>query len=245
MSEVIDKKSILEAAIFAAGEPVSVDRLLQLFDEADRPAQKEIISLLDELAMSYAERAVELVQVASGYRFQARANMAPWLQRLWDQKPVRYTRAFLETLALIAYRQPITRGEIEEIRGVAVNSHIMRQLLEREWIKVVGHKDVAGKPELFATTKQFLDYFNLTKLAELPLLQDVVDLDKVDETLGEQLTLEVTVGESINEADNAPLMTDTQRDILRKQNAEQAERDIDALVDEALARVDALEEALA
>lgn len=189
--DITHKKQILEAAILAAGEPLSVDRLQQLFPESECPEKPEIRKLLEQLSQDCADRGVELVEVASGYRYQAKASTADMLQRLWDRKPARYTRAFLETLALIAYRQPVTRGEIEEVRGVAVSSNIMRQLQEREWVKVVGHKDVPGKPALFGTTKQFLDYFSLKKLSDLPALQEVMDLEEVEKKLGEQLTLDV------------------------------------------------------
>lgn len=241
MSEIIDKKHILEAAIFAAGEPVSIDRLAQLFDEDERPSNKELKALLDELAACYEDRGVELKQVSSGYRFQARQAVAPALQRLWEKKPPRYTRAFLETLALVAYRQPITRGEIEEVRGVAVNSNVMRQLLDREWVKVVGHKDVPGKPALFGTTKEFLDYFNLGKLSDLPTLQEMMDLEQVEERLGEQLTLEVT---SEEEAQDNVHQLHAEQDADLEQN-EKSEADIDAIVEEALAMADSLEEAVA
>lgn len=185
------KKQILEAAILAAGEPVNIDRLQQLFSESERPEKPEIRKLLEQLSQDCASRGVELVEVASGFRYQAKAETAECLQRLWDRKAPKYTRAFLETLALIAYRQPITRGEIEEVRGVAVSSNIMRQLQERDWVKAVGHKDVPGKPAMYGTTKEFLDYFNLKKLSDLPALQEVMDLEEVEKKLGEQLTLDV------------------------------------------------------
>jgi segregation and condensation protein B len=243
MSEIIDKKNILEAAIFAAGEPVSIERLSLLFDEQERPSAKELKELLDELAQSYEDRGVELKHVSSGYRFQARQAVAPALERLWEKKAPRYTRAFLETLALVAYRQPITRGEIEEVRGVAVSSNVMRQLLDREWVKIVGHKDVPGKPALFSTTKQFLDYFNLGELSDLPTLQEMMDLEQVEEKLGEQLSLEVTP-----RSDNDDNITDNvhQLNADESSNSEQNEKteaDIDAIVEEALAMADALEEA--
>jgi len=178
-------KRILEAAILTATEPVSFERLVQLFSEEERLSNKEFRDLLQELAADYQSRGVELKELASGYRFQAHLDVAPWLMRWAEEKPARYSRAFLETLSLIAYRQPITRAEIEEIRGVTVNSHTIKTLLEREWIKVIGHRDVPGKPALFATTKQFLDYFNLKTLSELPAL-----LETKEEEGAEQLALE-------------------------------------------------------
>ena len=188
-----NRKYIIEAALFASAEPLSAERLQQLFDGRSRPSIAEVETLLTELKTDYEERGIDLNQVASGYRFQAKHHFSPWLRRLWEKKPPRYSRALLETLALIAYRQPISRGEIEEIRGVAVSTDIMKKLLEREWIKVIGHRDVPGKPALFGTTKRFLDYFNLTSLGDLPALQDIVDLEKIEERLSKQLALSVDV----------------------------------------------------
>lgn len=188
-----ERKYIIEAALFAAAEPLSAERLQQLFDGRSRPSVSDIKATIAELTTDYEERGVELQRVASGYRFQAKTKFAVWLQRLWEKKPPRYTRALLETLALIAYRQPITRGEIEQVRGVAVSTDIIKKLLEREWVKVVGHRDVPGKPSLFGTTKTFLDYFNLKSVADLPPLQDLVDFEKIEQRLGEQLPLESTV----------------------------------------------------
>ncbi len=180
-------KHIIEAALFAAAEPLSADRLLHLFDGRSRLTVADVKKMVDELREDYQERGVHLQEVASGYRFQARVEFAPWLQRLWEKKPSRYTRAFLETLALIAYRQPITRAEIEEIRGVVVSTEIMKKLQERDWVKVVGSRDVPGKPVMFGTTKAFLDYFNLTNLSDLPPLQDIIDIEKIERRLSEQL----------------------------------------------------------
>lgn len=188
MSEM-DRKSIIEAAIFACDEPITVERLLSLFSETERLEKAELQALLESLAEDYQGRGIELQRIASGYRFQAKADFAPWLQRLWEKKPPRYSRAILETLALIAYKQPITRGEIESVRGVAVSSQIVKTLLDREWVKVIGHKEVPGRPALLATTTSFLDYFNLSGLSDLPPLPEVVDLDTAGAQLGEQLAL--------------------------------------------------------
>lgn len=176
-------KKVLEGAIFAAGQPMSIEQLGFLFDDADRPDAASMRALLEALVQDYAERGIELKEVASGFRFQVRQETGPWVSRLWEEKPARYSRALLETLALIAYRQPITRSEIEEIRGVSVSSHIVKTLLEREWIRVAGHRDVPGRPALFATTREFLDNFNLKSLAELPSLAEIRDLDKINEEL--------------------------------------------------------------
>jgi segregation and condensation protein B len=177
-------KAVIEAALLCAGEPLNIERLQSLFDEDERPAPDEIRGVLEELAGEWEERPLELKQVGSGYRFQARQVLAPWLGRLSEERAPRYSRALLETLALIVYRQPITRAGIEEIRGVTVSSQIIRTLLEREWIRVVGHRDVPGKPALFGTTKKFLDYFNLKSLGELPPLADIQPLDHLQEELG-------------------------------------------------------------
>lgn len=172
-------RCITEAALLAAGKPLSLDQLRELFDEGDRPARQVMEHVLVLLEQSCEGRGFELKKVASGYRLQVREEFAPWVGRLFEEKPQRYSRALLETLALIAYRQPITRGEIEEIRGVTVSSNIIRTLLEREWVRVVGHRDVPGRPAMYATTRQFLDYFNLTGLDELPPLSEVRDLEEI------------------------------------------------------------------
>lgn len=176
-------RKIVEGAIFAADAPLDRDAMLMLFDEGDRPDKAVLGKVLEELTESYADRGIELKEVASGFRFQVRQEMGPWVSRLWQEKAPRYSRAILETLALMAYRQPITRGEIEEIRGVAVSSHIIRTLLERGWARVVGHRDVPGRPAMFATTRQFLDYFDLKSLEDLPSLAEIKDLDKFNEEL--------------------------------------------------------------
>ncbi len=182
---------IIEAALFAAGEPLSVDKLSQLFEESQRPSIADIKAVITEITEFYQGRGVELSEVGTGYRFQAKSEFAPWLQRLWEKRPPRYSRALLETLSLIVYRQPITRGEIESVRGVAVSTHIMKTLMERGWVKIVGHKDVPGKPALFGSTKQFLDYFNLKSLSELPPLQELINIEELEEKIGMQLTLAV------------------------------------------------------
>ena len=176
-------RKIIEGAILASGQPMSIARLLDLFDAEVAPSKEEIAAALVDIQAASAERGFELKEVASGWRFQVRDNLAPWVNRLWEEKPQKYSRALLETLALVAYRQPITRGDIEEIRGVAVSSHIMKTLLERDWVKVVGHRDVPGRPSLFATTRQFLDYFNLKSLDELPSLSEIRDLDELNNVL--------------------------------------------------------------
>ncbi len=191
---------ILEAALLAAGKPLSVVQLEGLFEEREKPARGDLMEALGRLADHYRDRAIELQEVAGGYRFQIRASYAPWVGRLWEEKPARYSRALLETLALIAYRQPITRGEIEDVRGVAVSSNIVRTLLEREWIRVVGHRDVPGRPALYATTREFLNYFNLKSLDQLPPLSEIRDLDAINRELDLEDRLTPAVAEAGVEA---------------------------------------------
>ncbi|NOX91125.1 MAG: SMC-Scp complex subunit ScpB [Gammaproteobacteria bacterium] len=176
-------KNIVEAALLAAGQPLSVDRLLNLFMDENQPSREELNDALVALVDECASRGVELVEVGSGFRYQAKQENAQWIARLWEEKPVRYSRALLETLALIAYRQPITRGEIEDIRGVSVSTSIIKTLMERDWVKVVGHRDVPGKPAMYASTKQFLDYFSLKGLSDLPTLAEIRDIDSINAEL--------------------------------------------------------------
>jgi segregation and condensation protein B len=176
-------KCILEALLLASDEPLDQAALCAVFDDGERPSNSDISQALLELAEDYSERGLELKEVASGFRIQVREEVNPWVARLWEERPQRYSRALLETLALIAYRQPITRGEIEEVRGVSVRTNIVRTLQEREWIRVVGHRDVPGKPALFGTTKAFLDYFNLGSLDDLPSLAEIQDMDSLEPEL--------------------------------------------------------------
>lgn len=174
-------KFLLEAILLAAGKPMTEEQLLNLFLEEERPSAEDLRAALEELQADYAARGIELIQVASGYRFQIKPEWAIWVSRLWEEKPQKYSRALLETLALIAYRQPITRGEIEDIRGVTVSTSILKTLLEdREWIRVVGHKEVPGRPALYATTKAFLDYFGLKSLQNLPALPEIMNLETLE-----------------------------------------------------------------
>lgn len=204
-------KNIIEAALMVSTQPLSVTRLLNLF-EAEQTMQVERDDLKTAIAAlqnDYQERGIELAEVASGFRFQARDDYASWVNHLFDERPPRYSRALLETLAIIAYRQPITRSEIEEIRGVSVSSTIVKTLQEREWVKVVGHRDVPGKPALLATTKSFLDYFNLKKLSELPALEDIKDFDAINPDLFEDLEGEARAKEQ-NESDTVTENSDTE-----------------------------------
>ncbi len=174
---------IVEGALLAAGKPLTVEEIVALFDDSERPANDTIRAVLAAIAQQCAGRGFELREVASGFRFQVIQDVAPWIARLWEEKPQRYSRALLETLALIAYRQPITRGDIEDIRGVAVATNIIKTLLERDWVRVVGHKDVPGRPAMYATTRKFLDYFNLKNLDDLPTLAEIRDLDSLNTEL--------------------------------------------------------------
>jgi segregation and condensation protein B len=178
-------RNVIEAALLAAGRPLAADELVGLFDERDGSNADEVQAALEALRHDYETRGVELVEVANGYRIQIRAAVVQPVSRLWQERPAKYSRALLETLALVAYRQPITRGEIEDIRGVAVNPNIIKTLLERGWIRVVGQRDVPGRPELLGTTREFLDYFGLKKLDDLPTLAQLKEL----EDLRVQLTL--------------------------------------------------------
>jgi len=184
-------KRILEAALLAAGKPLSLKRLLSLFPEGEpQPSAEQVTTALTAIRESLSERGMELKQVATGYRLQVPEALAPWVARLWEEKPPRYSRALLETLALIVYRQPVTRAEIEEVRGVAVSSNIIKTLQEREWIKVLGYKDVPGKPAMFGSTRALLDYFNVSSLDQMPTLKDLQNLDSA------QAELELVVQES-------------------------------------------------
>lgn len=226
-----NSEQIIEAVLFTAGEPVSIERLQQILSEQDKtldapvvageeavsetvaedvssgkiPA-KELKALLENIAQRYQGCGIELVEVASGYRFQARTEFTHWLQKLHSRKSVRYSRAFLETLALIVYRQPLTRGEIEEVRGVAVSTQIIKTLLELEWIRVVGQRDVPGKPALYGSTKKFLDDFNLKSLGELPALQEPKNLEQLEQQLAGQLQLEAFIPEAEAEPEFAEVV---------------------------------------
>jgi segregation and condensation protein B len=183
MTDSIQLRRIVEAALLAAAQPLSLPQLSALFGENEAPTHEEIARAIEELAQDCAERGVELVEVASGFRYQIKQDVHAWVARLWTERQTKYSRALLETLALIAYRQPITRGEIEGIRGVAVSSNMVKTLEEREWIRVVGYRDVPGKPALFGTTRIFLDYFNLKSLDELPPLAEIKDIEEFDPQL--------------------------------------------------------------
>jgi len=176
-------KPVVEGLVFAADDPMSIKDLFAIFTEHTAIEQVQIKEVLDELKEDYASSGLELKEVGSGFRFQVREKHAEWISKLWQERPARYSRASLETLALIAYRQPITRAEIEDVRGVSVSSNIIKTLLEREWVRVVGHRDVPGKPALYSTTKEFLDYFNLKTLEDLPPLSELKDIDAINEQL--------------------------------------------------------------
>ena len=180
---------ICEAALMVAGRPLTVVNLQKLFDETNPPATQEIRAALATIQENYQNSGIELREVASGFQFQAKVALSPWLSKLWEERAPRYSRSFLETLALIAYRQPITRAEVEEIRGVSASSHHFKTLMEREWIRIIGYRDVPGKPALYGTTKNFLDHFNLKSLDQLPTLSELKDLASQEAKLQVQLEL--------------------------------------------------------
>jgi segregation and condensation protein B len=190
-------KKIIEALLFAASDPMTAKQLQQLFPETERPETRLIQLAIDSIMMDYSTHAIELKLVGSGYRFQTRSEFSPYVALLFEEKPPRYSRALLETLAIIAYQQPVTRSDIEDIRGVSVSSHIIHSLLEREWIQSVGQKQVPGLPTLYATTKQFLDYFNLSSLAQLPSLAELKEWDEA--------TLNFEKNQQVNREQQHPL----------------------------------------
>lgn len=194
-------QQILEAILLAAGQPLSTAKLAALFTDEERPPTGEISRALEQLGNECTDRGVELIKVASGYRFQIKQDFNEWVSRLWKERPPRYSRALLETIALIAYRQPITRGEIEAVRGVSVSTNIIRTLQEREWIRVVGHRDVPGKPALFGTTHTFLDSFGLQNLDELPTLAEIRDMENLEPELQLEVPAEIAAPVAINEDD--------------------------------------------
>lgn len=185
-------KHIIEAVLLASGKPLTLEQLLGVFGDGEKPERDQLRQAIVALQEDYAERGIELVEVASGYRMQVKQDMEPWVSRLTEEKPARYSRALLETLALVAYRQPITRGEIEDIRGVSVSSSIVKTLQEREWVRIVGHRDVPGRPAMYGTTRQFLDYFNLKGLDDLPTLMELRDIDTINVELELAMPGEVT-----------------------------------------------------
>lgn len=197
-------RQILEAAIMAADQPLSLDGMMQLFED-DAVTRKDIETALTALQADCAGRGLELKALASGYRFQVKAEYGQWVSRLWRERPAKYSRALLETLALVAYKQPVTRGDIEEVRGVAVSTNIMRTLIEREWVRVVGHREAPGQPALYATTRAFLDYFNLSSLDDLPPLADIQSLTSMNEELDlEEELLEAKVLDLHEDTPDAP-----------------------------------------
>lgn len=185
-------QAIIEAALMVSGQPLTISALQRLFPEAEQPSNAEIKTILAAIRVRHQDSGIELQEVASGFRLQAKAELAPWLSKLWEERPPRYSRAFLETLAIIAYKQPITRAEIEDIRGVTVSSNIMKTLLEREWVRVIGHREVPGRPGIYGTTKEFLDHFNLKSLSNLPALAEFKNFEAQDAKLQVELAMEAS-----------------------------------------------------
>jgi segregation and condensation protein B len=190
-------KQIVEAALLAVGGPLTLDAIQALFPEQEQPEHAALRVAIEALQADYQGRGMELKEVGGGFRINVRAEYAPWVSRLWEERPARYSRALLETLVLIAYRQPVTRGEIEDVRGVSVSSNIIKTMMEREWVRVVGHRDVPGRPSLYATTREFLNYFGLRGLDDLPTLQEIRDLDSINREL--ELAFPGTVSEDGSE----------------------------------------------
>ena len=203
-------KNAIEAILMSAGKPLSADKITHFFAEEPRPSITEVRKQIKALADDCEDRGIELVEVATGFRYQGRAEYGQYVAKLWEVKPQRYSRAMLETLALIAYRQPVTRADIEEVRGVSVSSNIIKTLLEREWVQVVGHRDAPGRPAMYATTKQFLDYFNLKSLDQLPTLAEMKDLSKLEPELeldAKVLDSESKDGSDVAETENSDQIT--------------------------------------
>ncbi|VAW95354.1 Segregation and condensation protein B [hydrothermal vent metagenome] len=217
-------KPIVEGLIFAADEPMSIKDLFSVFNDNAAIEQVQIKEVLDQLREEYQGRGLELKEVGSGFRFQVREAHAEWVAKLWLERPARYSRASLETLALIAYRQPITRAEIEDVRGVSVSSNIIKALVEREWVRIVGHRDVPGKPALYSTTKTFLDYFNLKSLEDLPPLSELKDIDAINEQL---ILSEPPEADNVETAD-----TEMKKPELQDVVVEETEEDEDKKMDE-------------
>lgn len=236
-------KQIIEGALFAAGTALSIAQIAALFESYERPHRSSLRSLMAELMADYQGGGIELVEVASGYRFQTRHSIGAWVSRLWEERPQRYSRALLETIALIAYRQPITRSEIEDVRGVSVSTQIVRTLLEREWVRVVGHRDVPGRPAMYATTRQFLDHFGLTSLDQLPSLGEIRDLDDINPQLG----LEGDDDRSVGAVDDqAEISFSTMVDKLREgeRSGKTGNTFIDEQLDDELSEMDAVNDAI-
>ncbi|MCW8193314.1 SMC-Scp complex subunit ScpB [Proteobacteria bacterium 005FR1] len=247
-------RKIIEGALLAAGGPLNIAKIASLFeppegverdadvDPDEKPTKEEILAALEDIQADCKGRGYELKEVGSGWRFQVVQETAPWISRLWEEKPQKYSRALLETLALIAYRQPITRGDIESIRGVAVSSTIIKTLTEREWVKVVGHRDVPGRPALYATTRQFLDYFNLKSLDELPSLKEIQDIDQLDANM----SLKEMLGEAAGAEDPADDQSGDEAGAESLQgNSDSGESEAHSSVDEALVDEKLVDEELA
>lgn len=237
--ELAQLKNIIEAVLLTADHPMDLRKLETIFeaDEEKRPGRDQILQALQQLQEDYQGRGVELKEVASGYRLQVVPDCAEWVSRMWEEKAPRYSRALLETLVLIAYRQPITRGEIEEIRGVSVSSHIVKTLSEREWVRVLGHKDVPGKPSMYGTTREFLDYFNLKSLDDLPSLAELKDLDKLHPELAFDRDVDA---DAANDADGEAADADTVANDEASGQEETAEADADEV--QAAAPAESLDE---
>ncbi|OGI46222.1 MAG: SMC-Scp complex subunit ScpB [Candidatus Muproteobacteria bacterium RBG_16_65_34] len=208
-------KNIVEAALLVAGQPLAIERLLALFPEGSQPTREELRAALDELDREYAERGIELKQIDKGWRVQTREKYTPWVARLLEERPPRYSRALLETLAIIVYRQPVTRGEIEDIRGVSVSTDIIRTLIEREWIREVGRREVPGRPALYGTTRQFLEHFNLKSLEEMPPLAALRPIEEISAELESRVQPAALADVAAGEAPATAAETESEPEIER------------------------------
>lgn len=242
-------KRIFEAALMAADRPLQRRDLTALFDDLEVPKDELVDQAIEELGEDCDSRGYELKRVASGYRYQVKQDLSRWISKLWQERAPRYSRALLETLSLVAYRQPITRGEIEEIRGVAVSTQIVKTLLEREWIKSVGHRDAPGRPAIYATTRQFLDYFNLKSLDQLPTLAEIRDLSTISRELNIELPIEAiesandeSIDDAIDEATNAEAGEENLEAVAEQ--AEAIEHDEETVLGESVLEENALEESV-
>ncbi|MCY4358256.1 MAG: SMC-Scp complex subunit ScpB [Gammaproteobacteria bacterium] len=232
MSDVDNKvKMIVEGLLMAAGRPLTLDQIIAVFAKNEQPDRQELKTVMQLIAQECDDKGFELKQVASGFRFQVKQELGDWVAKLWEERPPRYSRALLETLALIAYRQPITRGEIEKIRGVTVSANIIRTLLDREWVRVVGHRDVPGRPAMFATTRQFLDYFNLKSLQELPPLAEVKELVQTEPEfdIAEELANQRVIELPVEEGESAELI-DSEVDTAERLAQELSKKPLDEIL---------------
>jgi segregation and condensation protein B len=226
-TEIFELKNIIEAALLAANEPLTVDKMLSMFPADSQPSRQAIGEALNALQQEYEGRGIELKRIDRSYRFQTREKYAEWIARLQQERPPRYSRALLETLAIIAYKQPVTRGDIESVRGVSVSTDIIRTLVEREWVRQVGHRDAPGKPALYGTTRQFVEHFNLSSLGELPALAEARDLEQIGRELDRRLAGDVNAGSGEGNGTEAGLEHEQPVNVVRETREPSADSNTD------------------